>query len=110
MEDAAHRIEDIASNTSRLMLVIALLTLVGAGVAFFSPADHPPTGASPITPQRLRMKCRGQPGGAGAVAPDTTSLLATMVMMRDSLAQVEARACAGQRGRGHASAQIAQGN
>ena len=58
MEAAAHRSEDIASNTSRLMLVIALLsTLVVLGWHFSSPARSPANwGASPITPQRLRMK------------------------------------------------------
>ena len=114
MEAAAHRIEDIASNTSRLMLVIALLsTLVGAGVAFFltrsitrqlgGEPDYAAAIAHEIAEGNLAVQVQLRPG-------DTTSLLATMQMMRDSLAQVVARVRQGSEAVATASAQIAQGN
>ncbi|TCP16156.1 methyl-accepting chemotaxis protein [Simplicispira metamorpha] len=114
MEVAAHRIEDIASNTSRLMLVIALLSaLIGAGVAFFLTRSitrqlggepyYAAAIAHEIADGNLAVQVQLRPG-------DTTSLLATMQMMRDSLAQVVARVRQGSEAVATASAQIAQGN
>ena len=114
MEASAHRIEDIASNTSKLMLLIALLsTVLGAGVAFFltrsitrqlgGEPEYAAAIAHEIADGNLAVQVQLRPG-------DTTSLLATMQMMRDSLAQVVARVRQGSEAVATASAQIAQGN
>ena len=114
MEEATHRIENIADQTSKLMLLLALLsTAVGVAVAFLltraitRQLGGEPAYASEIAHEiadgNLAVQVQLRPG-------DTTSLLATMQMMRDSLAQVVARVRQGSEAVATASAQIAQGN
>ena len=114
MEAAAHRIEDIASNTSKLMLLIAVLSgVLGALVAFVltrsitrqlgGEPEYASAIAHEIAEGNLAVQVQLRPG-------DTTSLLATMQMMRDSLAEVVARVRQGSEAVATASAQIAQGN
>ena len=114
MEAAAHRIENIADQTSKLLLLLVVLsTAVGVGVAFFltrsiarqlgGEPDYAAAIAHEIAEGNLAVQVQLRPG-------DTTSLLATMQMMRDSLAQVVARVRQGSEAVATASAQIAQGN
>ena len=114
MEATAHRIEDIASNTSKLMLLIAVLSgVLGALVAFVltrsitrqlgGEPEYASAIAHEIAEGNLAVQVQLRPG-------DTTSLLATMQMMRDSLAKVVARVRQGSEAVATASAQIAQGN
>ena len=114
MQDAAHHIEDIASSTSRLMVLIAILAgVLGSVVAWWLTRSigrqlgGEPYQAAEIAQQiaqgNLAVQVQVHPG-------DTTSLMATMRTMRDSLAQVVTRVRQGSEAVATASAQIAQGN
>ena len=114
MEAGAIKIEAIANTTSQLMLLIALLsTVLGTLVAVFLTRSitrqlgGEPSYASDIAHEiaegNLAVEVRVRPG-------DTTSVLATMRMMRDSLTQVVARVRQGSESVATASAEIAQGN
>ena len=114
MQDAAHYIEDIASSTSKLMVLIAILAgVLGSAVAWWLTRSigrqlgGEPYQAAEIAQQiaqgNLAVQVQVRPG-------DTTSLMATMRTMRDSLAQVVTRVRQGSEAVATASAQIAQGN
>ena len=113
-EASAQRIENLSSDTSKLMLVIAVLSgVLGALVAFVltrsitrqlgGEPEYASAIAHEIAEGNLAVQVQLRPG-------DTTSLLATMQMMRDSLGEVVARVRQGSEAVATASAQIAQGN
>ena len=114
MEDSAKRVQDIASTTSLLMLVIALISLVaGTAIAWLltrsitrqlgGEPDYASAVAREIAAGNLVAEVHVKPG-------DETSLLANMRDMRDSLAKVVSQVRTGTDSVATASSQISSGN
>ena len=114
MKDSAGKVQDIASSTGTLMLVIAAVAaLVGAAIAWAltrsitrqlgGEPDYASSVAREIAAGNLAVAVQVRAG-------DQNSLLANMKTMRDSLAQVVARVRQGSESVAAASTQIAEGN
>ncbi|MES2369277.1 MAG: MCP four helix bundle domain-containing protein, partial [Pseudomonadota bacterium] len=114
MGDSAKRVQDIASTTSLLMLVIAAIAVVvGAAIAWLltrsitrqlgGEPDYASAVAREIAAGNLAAEVHVKPG-------DETSLLVNMRDMRDSLAKVVSQVRTGVETVAVASREIASGN
>ncbi|GAB2737843.1 methyl-accepting chemotaxis protein [Melaminivora jejuensis] len=113
-QDTAREVQSMAQSTTALMALVAgLAAVVGAVIAWLitrtlvrqlgGEPDYAASVAREIAGGNLAVEVR-LPAG------DSTSLLATMLAMRDSLAQVVTRVRQGSEAVASASTQIAQGN
>ncbi len=114
MKDTAKKVQSTATSTGLLMITIAVIAaLVGAAVAWAltrsitralgGEPDYASNVAREIAAGNLAVNVELRVG-------DTTSMLAAMKAMRDSLAQVVKRVRSGSESVASASTQIAQGN
>ncbi len=114
MNDSVKHVQGIASSTGSLMLIIAGVAAVLGGLiamALTRSITRQLGGEPDYASNVAREIAAGNLGVAMQVrAGDNTSLLATMMAMRDSLAQVVSQVRQGSESVATASVQISQGN